>query len=263
MSTYLSAINTIKKQNPLILQITNAVTIQDCANITICFGASPVMSDDANDAAELAQSADALLLNIGTVNHRQLDIMCAAADVATDRAIPMILDPVGAGATAFRTQAVHTLIDRYSFAVIKGNAGEINSIAGQHALVRGVDSTDTLNLFAAADLSENSGAIIAVSGKTDTVTNGVSAVEIANGCSLMGTISGTGCMAGCCTAVFCTALSAFDAAAFAFSAMGVCAEHAAKKAEGPGSFKPAFFDAAANLTDDALMFSAKIREITL
>ncbi|HJJ31586.1 MAG TPA: hydroxyethylthiazole kinase [Methanocorpusculum sp.] len=263
MGDYFSVLDEVRNKNPLVLQITNAVTINDCANITICVGASPVMSNDADDAAELAGKADALLLNIGTADSKQIEIMRSAADSAIDNAVPLILDPVGAGASELRKKTVCEFINNHSFAVIKGNAGEINALAGLNSSMRGVDSADAVQTAAAAELSEKTGAVIAVSGIVDIVTDGVRAAEIANGHPLMGKISGTGCMAGSCMAAFCAASPAYTAAVSAFCALGAAGEIAAVNSAGPGSFRPAFFDAAANLTADNLAKYAKIREVVL
>lgn len=263
MGDFFSVLNEVRKKNPLVLQITNAVTINDCANITICVGASPVMSNDVDDAAELAGKADALLLNIGTADNKQIDIMRSAADSAADKGVPIIFDPAGAGASEFRKQTTYKFINEYSLAVIKGNAGEINTLAGLNSSMKGVDSDDMVQTAAAAELSQKTGAVIAVSGVVDIVTNEVRAAEISNGHPFMGKISGTGCMAGSCIAAFSAAALPYDAAVSAFCMLGTAGEIAAAKAAGPGTFKPAFFDAAANLTADDFIKYAKIKEVVL
>ena len=261
MGDYFSVLDAVRRKNPLVLQITNAVTINDCANITICLGASPVMSNDADDAAELAGGADSLLLNIGTANAKQIGIMRSAADSAEDSAIPIVLDPAGAGASAFRRETVCEFIKKYQLSVIRGNAGEIHSLTGKETCVRGVDSDESADLSLCAVLARESGAVVAASGAADLVTDGKSAVEIANGVPLMGKICGTGCMAGSAAASAAAVAPPFDAAVFSHCALGIAGEKASIYAKGPGTFKQALFDEVFSLTAADIETYAKIREV--
>ena len=261
MNRYSPILDAVRKKKPLVLQITNTVTVNDCANITICFGASPVMSDDPDDAAELAGKADSLLLNIGTANVKQIEIMRSAADSAEDSAIPIVLDPVGAGASAFRRETAYRFMKKYPLSVIRGNAGELHSLAGREACVCGVESDESADLSLCAALALESGAVVAASGAADLVTDGKSAVEIANGIPLMGKICGTGCMAGSAAAAAAAVASPFDAAVFSHCALGIAGEKASVYAKGPGTFKQALFDEVFSLTAADIETYAKIREV--
>ena len=128
-----------REHHPLIHHITNYVTVNDCANITICAGGAPVMADAPEEAGEMAGFAGALVLNIGTLNTGIIGSMIRAGKVANERKIPIVLDPVGAGATRLRTESTRRLLDELEIAIIKGNAGEIGVLAGADAKVRGVD----------------------------------------------------------------------------------------------------------------------------
>lgn len=127
----------LRTARPLVHHITNYVTINDCANITLCIGASPVMADAPEEMAEMVSLAGALVLNIGTLNSRTVESMLLAGKVAKEKDIPIILDPVGAGATSYRTQTAQMLIEQLSPAIIKGNAGEISVLAGAGGVVKG------------------------------------------------------------------------------------------------------------------------------
>ncbi len=130
----------VREKRPLVHHITNYVTVNDCANITISVGAAPVMADAPEEVCEMVTFAGALVLNIGTLNKGQIESMLLAGGMANDRRIPIILDPVGAGATRFRTESAQRLLDELKITILKGNAGEIGILAGAEAYVRGVDS---------------------------------------------------------------------------------------------------------------------------
>ncbi|MDD1694987.1 MAG: hydroxyethylthiazole kinase, partial [Methanoregula sp.] len=125
----------VREKRPLVHHITNYVTVNDCANITLCAGGAPVMADAADEVEEMAAIASALVLNIGTLNPVQIESMVLAGRMANDRKIPVILDPVGAGATQYRTKTARRLLDTLDIAIIKGNAGEIGVLAGAEAKV--------------------------------------------------------------------------------------------------------------------------------
>ena len=131
----------VREKRPLVHHITNYVTVNDCANITISVGAAPVMADAPEEVCEMVSFANALVLNIGTLNKGQIESMVLAGGMANDRGIPIILDPVGAGATHYRTESAQRLLDELEITILKGNAGEIGTLAGAEASVKGVDST--------------------------------------------------------------------------------------------------------------------------
>ena len=183
-----------REHHPLVHHITNYVTVNDCANITICAGGAPVMADAWEEAGEMAGFAGALVLNIGTLNPGIIESMILAGNMANERKIPIILDPVGAGATRLRTESTKRLLDELNIAIVKGNAGEIGVLAGVDAKVRGVDSAglkgdpvDVTRTFA-----RDTGITIVMSGATDIVTDGKRVLLVENGHSKMGTLPEAG-----------------------------------------------------------------------
>jgi len=252
----------VRMKRPLVHHITNYVTVNDCANITIATGAAPVMADAPEEVCEMVTCAGALVLNIGTLNKDQIESMLLAGGMANDRRIPVILDPVGAGATCFRTKSAQRLLDELKITVLKGNAGEIGTLAGTEATVRGVDSygvTGNLEKIA-RNFAKRTGMTVVVSGATDIVTDGSRILLVENGHPIMGSISGTGCMAASVIGAF---VSVTDdpviASAAALAAFGIAGEKAAAGARGPGSFKTALFDEMAALKPGDLASGARIR----
>jgi hydroxyethylthiazole kinase len=252
----------VREKRPLVHHITNYVTVNDCANITICAGGAPVMADAPEEVEEMAAVAGALVLNIGTLNKAQIESMILAGGMANDRKIPIILDPVGAGATRFRTETVQRLLDELKISILKGNAGEIGVLAGAGGKVRGVDSHglagDVVSIT--KDYAKSTKLVVTVSGATDIVTDGKRVLLIENGHPLMGSISGTGCMAASVTGVFAAVTDDMViASAAAFAAFGIAGERAAAGARGPFTFKTSLFDELATLTPADLVKGAKIR----
>jgi hydroxyethylthiazole kinase len=252
----------VRKKRPLVHHITNYVTANDCANITISAGAAPVMADAPEEVCEMAGAAGALVLNIGTLNKEQVKSMILAGRMANDRKIPIILDPVGAGATRFRTRTALRLMDKLKITILKGNAGEIGVLAGAEAKVRGVDSCGMIGdpVTIARKFAEASGITVVVSGATDIVTDGKRVLLVRNGHLLMGSISGTGCMAASVTGAFAAVSDdPVIASAAALATFGVAGEKAAAHAHGPYSFRTALFDELAALTPEDLESCARIR----
>jgi len=220
------------------------------------------MADARDEAGEMAGFAGALVLNIGTLNPGIIESMILAGKSANGHRIPIILDPVGAGATRLRTESTRRLLDELAIAIIKGNAGEIGVLAGADAKVRGVDSAgisgDPVDI--ARTFARDTGITVVMSGPTDIVTDGKRVLLVENGHPVMGSISGTGCMATSVTGV-CAAVSTdrVTAAAAALAAFGLAGERAAAKSRGPGSFKPALFDEMAALTAKDVLTGARVK----
>lgn len=254
----------VREKRPLVHHITNYVTVNDCANITLAAGGAPVMADAVEEVEEMAAIANALVLNIGTLNRVQVESMELAGSMANEREIPVILDPVGVGATQYRTKTARRLLDRLDIAVLKGNAGEIGVLAGAEANVRGVDSHGLSGdpVAIAQEYAEAAGLTVAISGAMDVITDGKHTLLVENGHLMMGSISGTGCMAASVTGVF-TAESKDPvlAAAAAFAAFGIAGERSAASARGPGSFKKGLFDELANLTPEDLARAARMKTV--
>ena len=254
----------IRQNKPLIHHITNYVTVNDCANITLCIGASPIMSHALEEVEEMVGHAGALVLNIGTLDSSQTASMLLAGHAANNLNIPVIVDPVGAGATRYRTNFMQRLIEELQISVMKGNAGEIGVLAGADAHVRGVDSGDVNGNLPriAQNFALESGITIIMTGATDIVSNGRQIITIENGHPMMGRISGTGCMATSVIASFAAvSRNTAEASAAALAAFGIAGERAAAGPSGPGTFKSALFDQLSHLTPAELGTDAKIREL--
>jgi hydroxyethylthiazole kinase len=261
---YSKVLAAVRERKPLVHHITNYVTVNDCANITLCISASPVMAHAPEEVEEMVAHAGVLVLNIGTLSPDLVSAMLRAGRAAELHGIPIVLDPVGAGATTLRTSSARLLISDLHISVIKGNPGEIGTLAGSIAHVRGVDSHGVQGdpVEIARAFAERSGTIVAISGATDIVSDGDRIFLVENGHPLMGAISGTGCMAasliGACAAVSSDHVISSVAALATF---GLAGERAAAIAKGPGSFKPALFDALAAITPEDLRTGAKIRSV--
>jgi hydroxyethylthiazole kinase len=251
----------LRARKPLIHQITNYVVMNETANATLALGALPVMAHAPQEVEEMAAAAGALVLNIGTLSEHWVEAMLLAGRAAGG---PIVLDPVGAGATRYRTETAKRLLDELDIAVVRGNAAEIATLAGRNAEIRGVesigadDSAEELATEAAVAL----GCVAAVTGPTDYVSDGERVIAVSNGHELLGTVSGTGCMATAVTGCFLAAKprAPLEAAAEALVAFGVAAENAARAARGPGTFHAGLYDALYNLDPETLDDRARTDE---
>ena len=252
----------LRERKPLVHQITNYVVMNETANATLALGALPVMAHAPEEVAEMARIAGALVLNIGTLSPHWVEAMAIAGRAANDAGVPVVLDPVGVGATTYRTETAKRLLDEVDVAVLRGNAGEVATLVGVAAEVRGVESID-----AGGDPAELAGAaartlgvVASVTGPVDHVSDGERTLAVANGHPLMASITGTGCMSSALTGCFLavTADRPLDAAAEALVAFGVAGEDAAVGAHGPGSFHVALYDALAALDPETLDGRARV-----
>lgn len=235
----------VRETNPLVHCITNYVTVNDCANALLAVGASPVMADDRAEVAEITSIAQALLLNIGTLNRRTIASMKRAAKTANTQGIPIILDPVGAGASKLRTRTAQSLVRLARPALIRGNASEIAALHAGSGNTRGVDAAEadqgddafSRTLATAKALAVQSGAVVAVTGSTDIITDGKRVLTIRNGHPILSRITGSGCMLSCLCAAFCAAdpKRILEASTAAVAAMGLCGERAAAGTAGAGT----------------------------
>jgi hydroxyethylthiazole kinase len=251
----------LRERKPLIHQITNYVVMNETANATLALGALPVMAHARQEVEEMASAAAALVLNIGTLSEHWVEAMILAGKAAGG---PIVLDPVGAGATRYRTDTPKRLLDELDIAVVRGNAAEIATLAGREAEIRGVEAIgandDPAELARAA--ARALGTVAAVTGPTDHVSDGERAIAVSNGHALMATVSGTGCMATAITGAFLAAKpnAPLEAAAEALVAFGVAGEDAARDAKGPGTFHAALYDALYNLDPATLDDRARVAE---
>ena len=242
-----TTLRAMREQKPLVHQITNYVVMNETANATLALGALPVMAHAGEEVEEMARIASALVLNIGTLSRHWVDAMLLAGRTATERGIPIVLDPVGAGATTYRTETARRILDEVGVTVLRGNAGEVATLVGAAAEVRGVESISTG--IEPADLAREAartlGVIASVTGPVDHVSDGERVLAIANGDPLLATVTGTGCMSSAITGCFLAAKpdEPLEAAAEALAAFGVAAEAAAAGAQGPGTFHARLYDA--------------------
>jgi hydroxyethylthiazole kinase len=246
------ALERIRKTKPLVHHITNWVTIYDCANVTRCIGALPVMAHAKEEAKDMTAIAQALVLNIGTLTPSLVNSMLLAARKANEKRIPVVLDAVGAGATRLRTDKAQELLSRVKIDIIKGNAGEIATLAGTKAQVKGVESVrvEGERKAIAKTLAKKYRATVVMTGKEDIVSDGRKTYVVANGHAMMGSIVGTGCMAASVIGAFAAVEKDYaKASAYALVCFGIAGEIAAKKIRGPGSFKERFYDELYNLDD--------------
>lgn len=190
--------------------------------------------------------AGALVLNIGTLSSAWVDAMLSAGRAANAKGVPVVLDPVGAGATVYRTETARRLLAEIDVAVLRGNVGEVASLVGVAAEVRGVESVGGVDDPAALarEAARAFGVVASVTGPVDHVSDGERSAAVANGDPMLATITGTGCMSSAVTGCFsAVADSGFDGAVEALVAFGVAGEDAARDARGPGSFHVNLYDA--------------------
>ncbi|MCB2145555.1 MAG: hydroxyethylthiazole kinase [Deltaproteobacteria bacterium] len=240
-------LDTIRTTAPLVHNITNFVAMNSSANILLALGASPVMAHSRKEAADMAGMAGALVLNIGTLAEKWIEAMVLAATAANQRGIPVILDPVGAGATPYRTRAVKHILGEVKISIIRGNASEVLSLAVDDVKTRGVDSSLSLSgeiVDAAGVIARQHGCIVAISGEKDVITDGGRVFRVANGVPLMTRVTGLGCGLSAVVGAFCAGArdDLLTAAAAAFGFYGLCGELALGISNRPGSFFVAFLD---------------------
>ena len=243
----------VRDMKPLVHHITNYVTASECANITLSAGALPVIACADEEAADIASCASALVLNIGTLNDRQVASMLKAGAAANEIGIPVILDPVGIGATPFRRKSVEKILSSVHVNVIKGNAAEISVLAGAEAIMRGVESVgDYTDISDSAKLcAQRYNCTTVVTGKRDIITDGIRILSVENGSEMMSRVVGTGCMSASVIAAFCAVESdTVEASAAALAIYGLAAEKASSYSSRPQLFKFALMDELQNLSQD-------------
>jgi hydroxyethylthiazole kinase len=236
----------MRQERPLVLNLTNDVTMDMIANGLLSLGASPVMSQAQEDIEDLIPLAKSVVINLGTLDTRFLALCERACQLANEHHKPIILDPVGAGATRYRTEAAKKFISHYQIAIVRGNASEIMALADLTAGTKGVDSIAQSHqaIKSAESLSKNEGVAVLVSGKEDIIVDGKQIARFDRGSPLMPTVIGTGCLLSSVVGAFhAIEPERFAAASAAAVFYAVCGEMAADQAEGPGSFKTLFLDA--------------------
>lgn len=250
----------LHNKRALIHHITNYVTVNDCANVVLAIGASPIMADEISEVEEMVGICNALVLNIGTANERIIASMLKAGKAANAKGIPVVLDPVGVGATMFRRQSVAQLMEVISFSVIRGNMAEIKTIAGLEAKSAGVDSLEEENDGAkiALNLAKKLGCVIAITGKIDIVSDGMSTYALENGDVALTNVTGTGCMSTSLIGSFLGASNNALASAIAGILTMSIAGEVADKSKGMGTFHTSLIDAISQMDAKGIINKAKI-----
>lgn len=270
MTTFGSILNAVREKKPRIHCITNYVTANDCANILLSCGASPIMADAPEESAEITALCNGLVINLGTLSAQRLEAMLLSGKKANELSIPVVLDPVGAGASVFRTNAALKLLEQVKFTAIRGNLSEIKVLAGKEYSAHGVDTADipangieeTAEL--AKSFSRRFDIVTVITGAEDIAANSDTAYVISNGHPIMSRITGCGCMLSALTAAFIAANSdnTLISAAAAVSTMDICGEIAArqmKPSEGNASCRDHIIDAVFNIRGQEVDKQAKIR----
>lgn len=248
------ALTEIRFRRPLVHQITNYVVMNDTANVTLHIGASPVMAHAVSEVREMVRVAGALVLNIGTLEPDWVEAMLAAGVEANERGVPVILDPVGVGATTLRTDTVERLLATVRIDIVRGNGAELSAIAGLAAEIRGVDSVSAAEPDVATGIvARRIHGVAVASGPIDHVSDGVRSAQVANGHPLMGAITGSGCMATALVGSFrAVEPDPFVAATAAMIAFGIAGELAAERSAGPGTFRQHLMDAVYGLDEQTI-----------
>lgn len=268
-----SILKNVHEKTPLVHCITNYVTVNDVANILLACGGSPIMADDEKDAVEITSICNALVINIGTLNERTIATMFKTGKKANELSHPVILDPVGAGASKLRTDTTFKLLEEVKFSIIRGNISEIKTVYKGSGTTKGVDAdiSDAVTeenldetISFAKELSSKTNAIIVITGAIDIVADSNKAYVIRNGHQMMSMVSGTGCMLTAIIAAYCAANpdNHLDAAAAAVSAFGLCGELAYEKVvkndTGTSSYRTYLIDAMSKLDAKTLKGGMKI-----
>ncbi len=270
-----TALDNVRTTTPLVHNITNYVTVNDCANALLAIGASPIMSDEPEDVRDIQTICGGLTINIGTLNQRSIEGMFVAGERAAELNHPIVLDPVGAGASSLRTRTASDLLDKLPVAVIRGNMSEVKALASGATSTRGVDvcpddvvTEDNVAASAAfaRDFAAKTGAVVAITGAIDIVADADHAFAIRNGSALMGRITGAGCMLSCVCAAFAVANpgTLLESQVAAVASMGLAGQTAQERMttpDGNATFRTYLIDALYNLSGDYLETGARVEQL--
>lgn len=260
-----TALTDLRAKRPLIHHITNVVTVNDCANATLAIGASPTMTWAPEEVEEMAAASSALVLNLGTLQPWTVEAMERAGKAAAAAGVPIVLDPVGAGGTTYRTEAAISLVRSLPVAVIRGNLSEITCLAAHQSGVNpGVDShgTTAVSSELITNLAGILGTTVAITGAVDAISDGRRSVLLGNGSDLLPYVTGTGCMTTSLIASFAAVSEPFTAAAAGILSMGIAGEMAAAMGTdpGPGSFHIQLIDVLYHLKPESYLTKGKVLE---
>lgn len=257
----ISDLQKVRENAPLIHNITNYVVMNSTANALLSLGASPVMAHAVEEVEEMANIASAVVLNIGTLSEKWIEAMFKAGKKAKEKKIPVILDPVGAGATTLRTETAKKIIDDIQPDIVRGNASEILALLKADAQTKGVDSRASSDdaVEIAKELASTKNCVVSISGKTDYITDGKNVISIGNGDAMLSKVTGTGCAATALTGAFAGVNKNFvEAATGAMVVMGIAGEMARENADAPGTFQVKFLDALYQIDEEDIKSKARI-----
>ncbi len=246
-------LKTVRESSPLVHNITNYVVMNNTANALLAIGASPVMAHAGNEVIDMIKIASSLVINIGTLSDKWIDAMELAIRAANKKGIPIVIDPVGAGATPYRSESCLRLLSKANPTIIRANASEIMALENAAIKTKGVDSTASSDsaMDAAKSLAKKYKCIVTISGKTDHLTDGDKVISIEGGSDMMPKVTGLGCTATAITGAFAAVVEdKLQAAASAMAVMGIAAEMAEEKAEGPGTLQLYLLDAFYNMSKE-------------
>ncbi|MFI3286095.1 MAG: hydroxyethylthiazole kinase [Rikenellaceae bacterium] len=255
-----SSFERVRQNSPLVHCITNYVAMNFNANALLAIGASPVMAHAKEEMADMTAIANSLVLNIGTLDEQWVEGIFAAGNSMSLIGRPIILDPVGSGATPYRTRICKKIIKDCKPTIIRGNGSEIMSLVDADVLSKGVDSSvsSDLALEAAKILAQKSGAVVVISGATDYITDGERVETITNGSTMMTAVTAMGCTATVIIGAFAAVCdSAFDASLYAMALMGVAGERAASISPAPATLQLNFLDTLYTISGEELASSVK------
>ncbi|WP_019911339.1 hydroxyethylthiazole kinase [Paenibacillus sp. HW567] len=263
----MSFLSKVRESNPLVHNITNIVVAGFSANGLLALGASPFMADAHEEVADIAAMSGAVVLNIGTLNDYAISSMLLAGQAANRHQVPVVLDPVGAGATAYRTEVTHKLVNGMQITALRGNVAEVAHVVGESWSIKGVDAGagdgDVVALAVKAARKLN--CVVIITGKEDVITDGNSTYVVSNGHPILTKVTGTGCLLSAVVGAFLAASGGvwLEAAAEALSFYGVAAEIAAERThgQGPGSFQSEFLNQLALVTPEIYSGRSRVQRL--
>lgn len=262
----------VRKAKPLVHQITNYVTVNDCANITLAVGGSPIMADEPAEVEEIVSISQALVINMGNLNKNTIEAMVLAGKKANEVGVPVIFDPVGAGASTLRTETAKRLIKEVKFAALRGNISEMKTLNQGGGSTRGVDAAESDAISqdnlqeatkVANSLANSTGSVVAITGPIDLISNGKECCYIKNGHPMMASVTGTGCMCSALVGAFCGSTEDHFAGTIAgVMAMGLAGERAYEQCQAAGlgnsSYRNLLIDEIFLMTGETLLKGGKI-----
>lgn len=263
----MSYLSKVRESNPLIHNITNIVVANFSANGLLALGASPFMADAHEEVRDIAAMSDAVVLNIGTLNDYAIQSMLLAGQSANEHNVPLVLDPVGAGATAYRTSVTHKLVNEFQITALRGNVAEVAHVIGESWAIKGVDAgAGEGDVVALAETAARKlSCVVIITGKEDVITNGSSTYVASNGHPILTKVTGTGCLLSAVVGAFLAVSEGawLEAATEALSFYGVAAEIAEKHTtgQGPGSFQIEFLNQLSLVTPEVFQQKSRIKQI--